>query len=130
MIVSGFKIRTYSTLLARIPALFPRAKPRFCWFSTTRTCGYRLRTNSIESSTEPLSETMTSKSVECVPSWMERKQSRRTRRSFQQIMTIESFIDDFRQVTINRLDLYDLSPELEGFVRGLQHADDAQAGLA
>src|SRR5437868_4109780 len=74
-----------------MPTLFPRANPRFCLFSMTWTSGKFVRINSTEPSVDPLSETMISKSVECVRSIIERRQSSITFKSFQQMMTIDSF---------------------------------------
>src|SRR3990172_2923707 len=48
--------------------------------------------NSMEPSVEPLSETMTSNSVECVPAKIDRRQSAMTVRSFQQRMTTDNFM--------------------------------------
>ena len=95
MIVSGFRMRTYSPWLARIPTLFPFENRRFTPFSIKTTCGNFSRINSMDPSVDPLSETMTSKVVECVPAKMEVRQSVITLRSFQHSMTIDSFIVGF-----------------------------------
>src|SRR5207245_8006575 len=50
------------------------------------------RMNSTDPSVEPLSETMTSNSVECVSAQMERRHSLIVSRSFQQTVTMDNFI--------------------------------------
>src|SRR5260221_14568526 len=84
----------------------------------------------MESSTEPLSEMITSKSVACVPSKMDRRQSRITRRSFQQMITTESFICRLPVGSDLRLYLYNSSLLFEGLVSGFQHSHYAQSRLA
>src|SRR5271165_660637 len=92
MIVSGFRMSTYSPRLARIATLLPFANLRFRPFSITCTRGNLPRMYSTEPSEEPLSETMTSNSVSCVVAYMDRRQSLMTLRSFQHNMTIDNFI--------------------------------------
>src|SRR6266576_7128056 len=74
--------------------LLPFANLRFAPFSISRTWGNSLRMNSIEPSVDPLSETMTSKSVECVEAQMDRRQSEMTLRSFQHKITMDNFKSD------------------------------------
>src|SRR5437868_15143794 len=56
---------------------------------------------------------------------MERRQSRITRKSFQQIITIDSFIVISERAV--GLQLHNFDTMVERFVRGFQHAHDTQA---
>ena len=79
-------------MATRIPTLFPLANPRLAPFSTTLTVGYLLRINSMEPSVEPLSDTITSHSTVLLSWTSESKQSVMTFRSFQQMITMDSFM--------------------------------------
>src|SRR4051812_45478410 len=92
MYVSGFSIRMYSPLLAQMPTLLPFANPKFFPFSITCTEGNWRRITSTDPSVDPLSDTMISKSTDCVQVKMDLRQSLITFKSFQQIMTIDNFI--------------------------------------
>src|ERR1700733_12038984 len=94
--VSGFRIKIYSPLLARIPTLFPLENLRFSPFSMTSTRGNASRIRSGEPSVDPLSDTITSNSVECTPEKMELRQLLITLKSFQQRITIDNFTIDPR----------------------------------
>src|SRR5581483_5844209 len=59
---SLFSVATYREPVARMPRLFPAAKPRFVGLRMSRTDGYALATRSAEPSREPLSTTTVSKS--------------------------------------------------------------------